>query len=283
MAVVVIYDPVDSIVANRVVTYLSSANTPDYQGNPNTLVDPDLSELTSVPYKYWKYDGVSDVVEMSTSEKESVNAFLTKPVIQPVKVQEENPDLPTGGAFLATGLEHIVPSGAGVTTSNFSYTYPLAILSLEFTPTAAMEGDRITVKIAPETIIGAITADVSASDSTYTVQQSVIDNIRIGYLVHLDDGTNKDEVGKVTAIDTAGLTITVDGSATNAFAAATPTYVKISRCLLENLRLVGTAPCSLGASKIGASYLPAGTVMRFEYENVTTTAKTFSAIMECLY
>ncbi len=68
MANIVVYSPSDPIVANRVIHYFPSANTPDYDSEPNKLVDPDLSALTNVSILYWKYNG-SGVVEMNSEEK----------------------------------------------------------------------------------------------------------------------------------------------------------------------------------------------------------------------
>jgi hypothetical protein len=75
MSVAVVYDPSDPIVANRVTTYITSINTPDYSGNPNTLINPDLSSVSGVDLKYWKYDSGSSppIVEMTTAEKADVD------------------------------------------------------------------------------------------------------------------------------------------------------------------------------------------------------------------
>ena len=74
MASVVVYDPGNAVVANKVILYLPSANTPDYIGNPNTLINQDLSAVAAVPQRYWKYDGISDIVEMSQGEKDTIDA-----------------------------------------------------------------------------------------------------------------------------------------------------------------------------------------------------------------
>lgn len=70
---VVIYDPDDAIVASKVTSYLKSVNTPDYEGDAFTLIDPDLSSVTGVAQKYWKVDVSSNVVEMSSGEKDAVD------------------------------------------------------------------------------------------------------------------------------------------------------------------------------------------------------------------
>lgn len=65
MADVVILEP------GKQAQYLRSVNTPDYTGNANALIDPDLSAVQAVPIKYWKRSG-SSVVEMTQAEKDAV-------------------------------------------------------------------------------------------------------------------------------------------------------------------------------------------------------------------
>lgn len=77
MASIVIYDPIDPIVANRVITYLSSVHTPNYDGETNKVVNPDLTALVAVHQRYWKYDGISAIVEMIQAEKDAVDSPLT--------------------------------------------------------------------------------------------------------------------------------------------------------------------------------------------------------------
>lgn len=61
MAYVVVFEN------NQAYAY-PSANTPDFEGNPNALINPDLSAVLNVPIQYWKRDGDS-VAEMSQAEK----------------------------------------------------------------------------------------------------------------------------------------------------------------------------------------------------------------------
>ena len=79
MSKIVVYDPTNAIVANKVTVFNASANAPDYDEVTEKLVDPDLSLLWVnntylVPIQYWKYDGVSAIVEMNQSEKDLVDA-----------------------------------------------------------------------------------------------------------------------------------------------------------------------------------------------------------------
>jgi hypothetical protein len=72
MSQVVIFLPSDPTVANRAKEFLPSANTPDYSGNTDALINPDLSSVAGVAVKYWKRSGNS-VVEMSAGEKASLD------------------------------------------------------------------------------------------------------------------------------------------------------------------------------------------------------------------
>lgn len=53
--------------------YLKSVNTPDYESDPNVIVNPDISALGSVPLKYWKREK-DNVLEMTQAEKDVVDA-----------------------------------------------------------------------------------------------------------------------------------------------------------------------------------------------------------------
>lgn len=85
MARIVIYDPTDSAVANRVTRYLLSAHTPSFDGEPNKLVNPDLANVALVPQKHWKHDGAGAVVSMTQTEKDAYDASVPPPVLSPLQ------------------------------------------------------------------------------------------------------------------------------------------------------------------------------------------------------
>lgn len=75
MADIVIFDPLDPVVPRRVMSYLRSVNTPDYAGNPNVLINPDLSVVAGVPFVYWK-ESVGTVVAMTPQERVDLDNSL---------------------------------------------------------------------------------------------------------------------------------------------------------------------------------------------------------------
>lgn len=65
-------DPTDPKVANRVIAFQPSAHTPDFEGQPNTLINPTFT-VTDPPFRYWKCSG-SNVINMTAQEKTDLDA-----------------------------------------------------------------------------------------------------------------------------------------------------------------------------------------------------------------
>lgn len=66
MSNVIVFSP------DKYPVYIESVNTPDYEGI-NAIINPDMSGVEGVPFKYVKRDG-NNVVEMSQVEKDVVDA-----------------------------------------------------------------------------------------------------------------------------------------------------------------------------------------------------------------
>ncbi len=84
MANVIVYDPSDPDVANRVTEFHPSVHSPDYDAETNKLINPDLSALWTapntfiVPREHWKWNGGELVVEMTSAEKDLVSLDAAK-------------------------------------------------------------------------------------------------------------------------------------------------------------------------------------------------------------
>ncbi len=136
-----------------------------------------------------------------------------------------------------------------------------------------MIGDEITVMAVPETTVGALTAPASASDTVLNVDPGIFSYIQRGYVITLDDGVNKDVLGRVTAMDSGAGTITVKTPTTNAFAAGTP--VKMSIYILKDIYIADTNVIEIGGKGMKGKNVPAGKIIRVYYTNNSGTAKTF--------
>lgn len=130
------------------------------------------------------------------------------------------------------------------------------------------EGDEIDLHIAPNTVVGTLSADVNVGDSVITVSQSVIQNVFVGpCLLSLFDGMNEISLGRIKNIDAQNMQIETEFESQNNFSASTPTFVRMTITIIEN-RIIGDAwEYTIGSSKIGGSFVPQNTTVRFRYRN----------------
>ena len=165
MGRVVVYDPSDPQVAGKVTQFLPSAHVPNYQGNPNTLINPDLSALWDiptqsylVPLKYWKYDGVGDIVEMSSGEKATIDTI-------PPEYEVLNQQQAGGSATLDGGLQ--IERGASANASlRWSETLDTWIIGLFDQEVEVADIDQLTALLPASSIedLGDVRSPMSPAD-----------------------------------------------------------------------------------------------------------------------
>jgi len=77
----IICDPDDEYVPNRVIRFLSLADVDKYGKRKNAVTAPNISAVSGVLMIYWKYEG-GRVVEMNAAEKTRMAVYITKMVDQ---------------------------------------------------------------------------------------------------------------------------------------------------------------------------------------------------------
>lgn len=210
---------------------------------------------------------------------------ITRRVAQSdVKVLEEDPDDGgvTGGHFAVKSLPMTI-GPSETKTATHTWPHAISVFAIEFISSANQLGDVVDVYINPEATIGALSGDVASGATVLPVTDSVLVYARVGFEITLDDGVNNEALGAITAIDTATNEITVETATTNAFAAATPTAVKMTVHMMQNYTFGHGGPVNIGESKIGGSYIPANTPIRVVYQNKTAETKHFNPSIEYLY
>lgn len=71
MARVIIYNT----QTGNVIEYKKSADTPQYEGRPDVLINPDMSPVEGIDRKYWMVDGDPPALRaMTKAEQEAINA-----------------------------------------------------------------------------------------------------------------------------------------------------------------------------------------------------------------
>jgi len=216
----------------------------------------------------------TDTAHTIDSTKTTIDATVEE---NTVEIKEEN--TPTGGQYKSCGLSFSA-AASEETLHDFSFPFPISLMSATFPSHGKTAGDSIGFIVGPDTVVGAITSDVTAGDTVINVQSTVIDNMKAGRYARLDDGTNNEEHLVITVGST---TITLHTATANSYAAATPTYVKLNVKMAENLYLEPEVRYMLGDTKIGGSYVPANTVIRMSYNNTGVSSVTVRPIFEFLY
>ena len=197
-----------------------------------------------------------------------------------VEIKEET--IPTGGNYKAETV--IINTNANETSiTDKTWIIPINMFAVYFITTTEHDGDNLIVEIAPDTIIGAITSDVNVNDTIIHVNDTVLDNLYIGYHVKLDDLTNSDDCGMVTHIDKINKTITINTPTTQTFSISTPTYIRQTIRMIDNFELSPSTKYSLGTTTIGGSYVPTGIIARVKYVNNSSNPKKLRINVEYLY
>jgi hypothetical protein len=199
-------------------------------------------------------------------------------IINEVVIAEEDPSDKTGGHFLAFGVDMSIPAGAigDITEQDISFPNKRGMLSAHIHVDPAWVGDVVSLHAVPNTLIGAITAIANNGDKIFSVQQSVINNLQLGYRVNIDG----EDLGECVDIDDTNNTITTQNASSGCNAGS---LVKFTVVYADNLKMVSGSTIHVGESKIGASILPANKVIRLIYKNNSTDAKEFHFHFEMLY
>jgi hypothetical protein len=193
---------------------------------------------------------------------------------------------PTAGNFQYTDLPINVPSGApgNITTHDFSWPMWLNIWKTEFVPGSEHDGDEIDVIFDPDRIVGVLTADAQIGSTELTVSSTLFDypNLTCGLDVTITDGTNTEDVGRITGIDRVNFKLIVENGLSQTF--LTGTVIQFNLHMVKNAIISRiNVPYTLGLKGIQNKGLPPGIVMRYIYKNKNGQAKNCYVGMEYNY
>lgn len=219
---------------------------------------------------------------------ESSSQILESISTNQVIVQEEN--IPTNGNIKLDCHTFDIPVGASGSITNYESTYPhpINMISLTFCPSQDNIGDTIIADVGHHTTIGYLTENISSGITGgitgFSVSQTVIDYLNLGYLVTLNNGITSCEMGRCVMIDSTNNRISTEFATNTNFSVSSPTYVQQTVEMVKNLHFpYSTIPIDIGDDKIGSSYVPTNVIGRIRYTNNNGLAKKFTFYMEYLY
>jgi hypothetical protein len=167
--------------------------------------------------------------------------------------------------------------------NDFIQPHDIGVLTVNYQSSNDNNGDGLEVQVYPNTIIGALTANVSIGNTIINVSQTVIDNMSIGFYCRLYDGNVIECLGRVLVVDKVNSQLTMQNPALNNFSASSPTYIRMTIKMLETEDIGPAGSYSPGDSKIGASKIMGYKAVRVCYTNFTGGAKKFCFNVQHLY
>ena len=164
-----------------------------------------------------------------------------------------------------------------------TWTNDISPLSVNMLATDNHAGDSMLVDMAPNKQVGVITQDIAVSDTTLSVTGAALTFIKIGFYIRVSDGVNTNELGMVTGIDHNNNTITVETPATDVFLASSPSILDMSVRFLGPYEFGFSGNVLVGATKLGASFVPSQEIVRMTYTNNSPSYKELYIVVEYLY
>lgn len=148
----------------------------------------------------------------------------------------------------------------------YSWDYPVTVRSMNGYVEAANTADRYDVEAAPNTPVGFLTAAAGVGVTTLSVSGTVLANSRPSLLCRINEGATTDTLGRITAVDSAAGTITVQTPTVNSFTTAAVILVTNANTLDMPVPQTNTL-VSVGGEELVGRDIPAGTVIRITYRN----------------
>ena len=116
-----------------------------------------------------------------------------------------------------------------------------------------------------------------------TVSGTVIQNVKLGYCLKVDDGSNSDNLKRVVGIDKNYNKVYCESNVTSVYSPSSPSYIKQSVISLDNFEIGEPWEYCVGESKIGGSYIPTDVPVVTDYTNNSDVDKEFMGYIEYLF
>lgn len=204
---------------------------------------------------------------------------LTQNYTEKIKIVEEQVNNMTQGHFQSMTIDLFISGVTGTTYKDHSFPFPVSLFSSEWLVNESQIGDVAEFHVSPDTICGVLTQAYYSGETTLHVSDTVFEqaNIMLGYYVNI----NEQDLGRVIAKDKENLTITVENPLQEDINIGS--YILLTIKIVPYWRFNASGFCSVGESKIGASFIPANTVLRMVYHNNSGKEKWFAISIDYLY
>lgn len=130
--------------------------------------------------------------------------------------------------------------------------------------------------------IGIVTASVIAGDVKITCNSTVIQNVKKGMVLYINNSVTEERLGEIFEIDELNSTVTIQNSPDNNYQIGS--YLTVRLHMIKNYRIGSPTEHLIGSGKIGGSYIKKFHIISIEYtNNSANTTKDFNWYTEVLY
>ena len=201
---------------------------------------------------------------------------------QIISVREQTYNAETSGSFRCETLNLTIPANSTVSES-YTWGINIAPLVVKFISLESQYKNKINLYVAKNTPVGTLTQNLTPGQNILHVTDTVLDKMKRGYECTITDGTNFDNLGQVLDINIHEKTITIKSPTTLNNYYAGMCYVQLTIHIIKDFMIGHAGQYSIGESKIGASYVPAGIPVTLEYQNTSNEEIDFIWSIDLLY
>lgn len=231
---------------------------------------------TEDKYEYIWNDTTPLVCPSNSAHNIDTNTITIVDTLETNSVNIIQESIITGGNYRTEGKKMTIQANS-TEIQDFSWPYNISALTITFYTNSNNENDILNSYIAPNTVIGILTDNVSISNTVLRVNSTVIDNIKIGYQIII----NNQIIGECIDINKINNTITSSDAVTENYNIGT--YIQMTVNPIKDFILKSNTLYEFARKTIGASSIPANTVIQLKYQNNTDEVKDLFFSIEYMY
>ena len=186
----------------------------------------------------------------------------------------------TNGYYMMQGYQYAITES---NYSQFDLILPTkrCVYGLKMNANDSNVGDKISVKVNPNTVCGYITSDVNTGDSNISVNSTVVQNVVPGFYINFGTYSNITDEAMILNVDMVNNNILLDRSVTHDFTVGS--LVMANVYIIKDYVIGVPGIHKVGYGTFSGKVLQANTNVHLCYNNITGGTKTLSYNSEYTY
>jgi hypothetical protein len=173
--------------------------------------------------------------------------------------------------------------GDNVVSKDVQHPINMVLFAVHVSSSGANHGDSVQFVMFPDTNLGPISNNLVIGDTKITLMPSQLQYLTEGFYVNLSEGSTTFNGGRIISIDWVNSQIYIENPVTSAFTQGVANL--LFSVHVGDLKFFESTEHTLTLGQITAKggHLPANSVMRFIYNNLSGGQKTIRVTFEYTY